>query len=62
MCFRWLALAGAMGGGAMIDTDFSPITDFRADADYRSRVAAYLFRRVYHEATDPTVITNVMAL
>ena len=52
----------AIAGGAMIDTDFSPITDFRANADYRSRVAAYLFRRVYHESTDPTVITNVMAL
>jgi xanthine dehydrogenase small subunit len=55
-------LAIAMGGGAMIDTDFSPITDFRADADYRSRVAAYLFARLYYEAADPAVITDVMAL
>jgi len=55
-------LAIAVGGGAMLDTDFSPITDFRANADYRSRVAAHLFVRVYTESADPAVITNVMAL
>jgi xanthine dehydrogenase small subunit len=55
-------LASAVGGGAMIDRDFSPITDFRAGADYRSRVAAYLFTRLYYEAAEPDVITDVMAL
>jgi xanthine dehydrogenase small subunit len=56
------SLASALEGGAMIDTDFSPITDFRAGADYRSRVAANLFKRLYNEAAEPDAITDVMAL
>jgi xanthine dehydrogenase small subunit len=55
-------LAIAMDGGATIDTDFSPITDFRANANYRSSVAKNLFTRLYYETAEPTVTTDVMAL
>lgn len=52
----------AMGAGAMIDTDFSPISDFRASDSYRSRVAASLFRRLHAETTASGQVTDVMAL
>lgn len=56
------ALAIATGGGAKIDTDFSPISDFRAGAEYRSRVARHLFARLYYETAEPNVVSEVMAL
>ena len=32
-----------------VDDDFSPLTDWRASADYRRRIAANLFRRFWLE-------------
>lgn len=48
--------------GAALDKEFSPISDFRASANYRRRVAANLVRRIHAESADPTVLTEVMAL
>ena len=67
---RALAAEAAVGGqpwseGAMelaasaLARDFQPIDDHRASADYRSRVAGNLFRRLYRDisgAPDPPAV------
>lgn len=51
-----------LAAGVALDGDFTPLTDFRASADYRKRVAARLVRRLYEETSSPHQITDVMAL
>jgi xanthine dehydrogenase small subunit len=45
---------------AAITEDFTPISDWRASAGYRARVAANLLRRVFIETTDPTADTRLV--
>ncbi|MFT5133399.1 MAG: xanthine dehydrogenase small subunit [Gammaproteobacteria bacterium] len=42
-------LATLEEGISALEKDFTPLSDMRASADYRSRVAANLLRRFYHE-------------
>jgi xanthine dehydrogenase small subunit len=42
--------------------DYTPITDWRASAGYRERVAANLLRRFFVETTDETVETRLVGL
>lgn len=56
------SLATALAASAALRNDFEPITDFRASADYRKRVAANLVRRLHAETTAPEQATEVMAL
>ncbi len=42
--------------------DFSPLTDMRASADYRMRVAGNLLLRYFIETTEPGVATDVLAV
>ena len=58
----WGSPEAARAAGAALDRDFSPITDFRASADYRSRVAANLVLRLHAEMAAPNQLTEVMAL
>ena len=51
-----------LAAGVALEGDFTPLTDFRASADYRKRVAARLVRRLYEETNSPDQITDVMAL
>lgn len=44
-----------------IDTDFTPMSDFRGSADYRRIVAANLLRRVYLQFTSPDTPVEVFA-
>lgn len=55
-------LESVSAAGAALDSDFSPITDFRASSDYRRQVAANLLRRVYADMSDPARVTDVMDL
>jgi xanthine dehydrogenase small subunit len=46
-----------------VEEDFSPLTDWRASADYRRRVAANLFRRFWWEqsgAAEPVRIQRAV--
>ena len=43
-----------------LDGDFAPLTDFRASADYRRRVAANLLYRFYLETTPAAPATRVL--
>ncbi len=45
---------------AAIADDFAPITDWRASAGYRARVAANLLRRLFIETTDATAETRLV--
>ncbi len=54
--------ATADSAGAALNSDFSPISDFRASGDYRRRIAANLVRRVFEETGNSTTLTDVMAL
>jgi xanthine dehydrogenase small subunit len=45
---------------AAIAKDFTPITDWRASAGYRARVAANLLRRLFIETTDPAAETRLV--
>lgn len=63
------ALAGAVWSSQTADAaseaihkDFSPITDFRASANYRNRVAANMVRRLHAETTAPEQTVEVMEL
>ena len=56
------SLETALAAGAALDGDFTPLTDFRASARYRKRVAANLVHRLYEETSAPHRITDVMAL
>ena len=49
-------VAGAM---AALAEDFQPITDWRAGAAYRLKVAQNLLRRCYIETTDPATATRL---
>jgi xanthine dehydrogenase small subunit len=51
------ALAAAI---AAIALDFTPITDWRASASYRAKVAANLLRRLYLETTDSEAETRLV--
>jgi xanthine dehydrogenase small subunit len=42
--------------------DFAPLSDWRASADYRRKVAGNLLRRLWLESARPTVKLSVMAL
>ncbi|MEE8270450.1 MAG: xanthine dehydrogenase small subunit, partial [Alphaproteobacteria bacterium] len=48
--------------GAMdaLETDFQPITDWRASADYRLRVSKNLLMRLYVETTDAQAETRMV--
>ena len=54
--------ATAESAGAALNSDFAPISDFRASGDYRRRVATNLVRRVFEETSNSTTLTDVMAL
>ena len=58
---RWAqnSLAAAK---AALSSDFTPITDFRAGADYRRAVAANLLDRLYMQTTSAAVPTEVHGL
>ncbi len=47
---------------AALERDFDPITDFRASAPYRRRVAGNLLWRLRAEIANPALATQVMAL
>jgi xanthine dehydrogenase small subunit len=51
------ALEAAM---AALAEDFSPITDWRASAGYRAKVAAHLLRRLFIETTDDAAETRLV--
>lgn len=44
---------------AALDADFTPLTDMRASAAYRRRVAGNLLRRYLIETTDPAIATRL---
>lgn len=44
-----------------MDADYQPLSDMRASAAYRSRVARNLLRRLYLETTDSGIATRVTA-
>ena len=43
-----------------MSADFAPLTDMRASADYRIRVARNLLLRYFLERTEPGVATDVL--
>ena len=47
---------------AMVAFDFQPISDLRASRNYRLKVAANLFDRLYQDITDPSQLTEVVRL
>jgi xanthine dehydrogenase small subunit len=47
---------------AALDRDFAPISDWRASAAYRRRVAGNLLRRLWLESAQPDAPLAVMAL
>ena len=47
---------------AALGTDFTPLGDWRAGADYRRKVAGNLLRRLWLESAQPSVPLGVMAL
>jgi xanthine dehydrogenase small subunit len=51
------SLAGAM---AALADDFTPLTDWRASAAYRAKVAANLLRRLLIETTDESAETRLV--
>ncbi len=56
------SLDTAIAGGAALTEDFTPLTDFRASQDYRSRVAGNLLQRLHLDTTQDGVAVEVMAL
>ncbi|WP_415714628.1 xanthine dehydrogenase small subunit [Roseibium sp.] len=46
--------AAFLAAGKALETDFTPLTDWRASAEYRSRVARNLMRRFFLSQTDTT--------
>jgi xanthine dehydrogenase small subunit len=44
---------------AELEKDFAPITDWRASAEYRLRVAQNLLLRLFLETTDPKAETRL---
>lgn len=47
---------------AALPQDFTPLTDMRASASYRLKVAGNLLRRFWIETTEPTIETRVAGL
>jgi xanthine dehydrogenase small subunit len=47
---------------AVLERDFAPLTDWRASAGYRMRVAQNLLMRYFVEATEPGTATSVLEL
>jgi xanthine dehydrogenase small subunit len=47
------------GAGAALATDFQPLSDARASADYRLQVATNLFRRLCIETGQEAVVSRV---
>ncbi|MCP5084741.1 MAG: xanthine dehydrogenase small subunit, partial [Alphaproteobacteria bacterium] len=45
------AEASLLGAAAVLGEDFTPLSDMRATADYRLKVAQNLFRRFWLEQT-----------
>ena len=45
---------------AALESDFSPISDWRASADYRLKVAQNLLQRLFIETADPTSETRLV--
>ena len=54
--------ANATGAAEAMATDYAPITDFRAGAEYRSRVAANLLVRLQLQTTGQSAALEVMEL
>jgi xanthine dehydrogenase small subunit len=52
----------AIAASNALKTDFNPITDFRASADYRRKVAANLIHRLFSETSAPHQTTEIMTL
>ena len=46
---------------AALATDYQPITDMRASAEYRLKVAQNLLRKFFIETTEPAAKTRVLA-
>ncbi|MFZ5608116.1 MAG: xanthine dehydrogenase small subunit [Pseudomonadota bacterium] len=46
---------------AALDEDYQPISDLRASAGYRLRVARNLLKKAFLESTEPTLATRVLA-
>lgn len=59
---RSWSMETAMVAGVALSEDFTPLTDFRASQDYRTRVASNLLQRLYLDTTQPDVPVEVMAL
>ena len=57
----WSEATVAAGASALAG-DFTPISDFRATAGYRTRVAANLLRRLHLQTATPDLISEVSAL
>lgn len=53
--------AAVTAAQAALERDFSPISDMRASAAYRAKVAKNLIRRLFVELTEPAVETRVSA-
>jgi xanthine dehydrogenase small subunit len=49
----------ARAAGAMVGKDYAPIDDHRASADYRVRVAANLFVRLFRDLSGANAIEVV---
>lgn len=58
---RELTEASVAGGEAALRTEFSPISDLRASAEYRLDVAANLLRRLYYRVTNPAALSGAIA-
>ena len=52
----------ASAAGARIADDFTPLTDHRATAEYRTRVAANLFTRLYRDLSAAEAELEVVRL
>lgn len=54
-------LDAARASGAALAQDFAPLSDMRASAAYRAKIAANLLVRFHHESTGSGVATRVIA-
>jgi xanthine dehydrogenase small subunit len=54
-------LDAAKRAGAALAQDFAPLSDMRASAEYRAKIAANLLIRFHHESTGSGVPTRVIA-
>ena len=56
------SLGTAIAVGLALTEDFTPLTDFRASQDYRTRVARNLLQRLHLDTTQEALPVEVMAL